>query len=108
MGRAHAQWQPLHALSIAPVIAVVYLTMAGALVGFSVFSWLLRVRSAILANSFSLVSPAVAVLLGWLILGEPLTARTLAASAVILVGVALIVTATASHMRQNQSKVQFP
>jgi hypothetical protein len=36
------------------------------------------------------VNPIVAVFLGWLILGEPITARTLFAAAVIIAGVVLI------------------
>jgi drug/metabolite transporter (DMT)-like permease len=38
------------------------------------------------------VNPVVAVVLGWLILGEPLTARSAVAAGVIVLAVALIVT----------------
>jgi drug/metabolite transporter (DMT)-like permease len=39
------------------------------------------------------VNPVVAVLLGWAFANEPVTARTLAAAAVILAGVAIITVA---------------
>jgi drug/metabolite transporter (DMT)-like permease len=45
--------------------------------------------------TYAFVNPVVAVILGWLVLGEPLTARTAVASAVIVVAVMLIVTSRA-------------
>jgi hypothetical protein len=47
----------------------------------------------------------VAVFLGWLILGEPLTGRTLAAAAVIISGVILI---TLSRRQPAKQPVQVP
>ena len=43
--------------------------------------------------TYAYVNPVVAVVLGSLILDEPLTARTVVAAAVIVLAVALIVTA---------------
>ncbi len=43
--------------------------------------------------TYAYVNPVVAVFLGWLILGEPLTIRTVVASVVIVAAVVLIVTA---------------
>ncbi len=40
--------------------------------------------------TYAYVNPVVAVFLGWLILGEPVTSRTLVASAVIVTAVAII------------------
>ena len=71
-------------------LALVYLITAGALVGFTAFVWLLRVASPVVVGTYAYVNPIVAVFLGWLILGEPLTGRTLAAAAVIISGVVLI------------------
>jgi drug/metabolite transporter (DMT)-like permease len=41
-------------------------------------------------STYAYVNPVVAVFLGWLLAGEPVTARTLAAAAVIVVAVAFI------------------
>jgi drug/metabolite transporter (DMT)-like permease len=41
-------------------------------------------------STYAYVNPIVAVILGWLILDEPITARTLVASAVIVTAVVLI------------------
>src|SRR4029077_8665883 len=62
----------------------------GAIVAFTAYVWLLRVAPPVLVSTYAYVNPVVAVLLGWVFAGEPLTGRTLVAAAVILTGVALI------------------
>jgi drug/metabolite transporter (DMT)-like permease len=81
------------------MLAVLYLVIFGSLVGYSVYIWLLRVASASAVSTYAYVNPVVAVFLGWLILSEPLTPRTLAAAAVIVGAVALITRGAApSHV----------
>jgi drug/metabolite transporter (DMT)-like permease len=70
--------------------AFFYLVVFGSLVGFSTFVWLMRHSTPALVSTYAWVNPVVAVLLGWLLLGEPVTGRTLAASAVIVAAVAVI------------------
>jgi drug/metabolite transporter (DMT)-like permease len=77
-------------VSLRSSLALVYLITFGALVGFTAYVWLLRVASPVLVGTYAYVNPIVAVFLGWLILGEPITARTLFAAAVIIAGVVLI------------------
>jgi drug/metabolite transporter (DMT)-like permease len=72
------------------ILALVYLITFGALVGFTAYVWLLRVASPVLVGTYAYVNPIVAVFLGWLVLGEPLTVRTLVAAGVIISGVVLI------------------
>ena len=67
-----------------------YLVIFGALIGFTAYLWLLRVATAASVSTHSFVNPVIAVLLGWAIAGEAVTARTLMASAVIVAAVALI------------------
>lgn len=71
-------------------LALLYLITFGALVGFTAYVWLLRAAPPALVGTYAYVNPIVAVFLGWLILGEPLTGRTLVAAAVIISGVILI------------------
>ncbi len=79
--------------------ALAYLILFGAIIGFSAYVWLLGVVSTAKAATYAFVNPAVAVVLGWWLAGEPLTPRTLAAAAVIIVGVVLITTARAASLR---------
>jgi drug/metabolite transporter (DMT)-like permease len=83
--------------------AQIYLIAIITVVGFTDFYWLLRVTSASLANTFAYVSPVIAVLLGWAILHEKITAITIIAMIVILVGVALMVTKKTEKKRATAS-----
>lgn len=78
------------AVSTHSMLAVLYLVIFGSLVGYSVYIWLLRVATPSAVSTYAYVNPVVAVFLGWLILSEPLTPRTLLAAAVIVGAVALI------------------
>ncbi len=72
-------------------IGLAYLIVFGSIVAYSAYTWLLRSVSTPIVSTYAYVNPAVAVLLGWLVAGEQITGRTLAAAAVIIAGVALIV-----------------
>ncbi|MSU51741.1 MAG: multidrug transporter [Opitutus sp.] len=81
--------------------ALAYLTTVGSLVGFSTFVWLMKHSTPARVSTYAYVNPIVAVLLGWLILGEPITPRTIVASVIIVAAVAIITTEKA---RPAQSK----
>jgi len=81
----------LAAVSTKSMLAVLYLVVAGSLVGFSAYAWLIRNARTSLVSTYAYVNPVVAVLLGAAFASEPVTARTLVAGAIILAGVALIV-----------------
>jgi drug/metabolite transporter (DMT)-like permease len=81
------------AVSSASVIAVVYLVLFGSMLAYTSYAWLLRNASLSLVGTYAYVNPVVAVALGTVFLREPISARTIVASAVILVAVAIIVTA---------------
>jgi drug/metabolite transporter (DMT)-like permease len=68
----------------------IYLVTFGSLVGFTAYIYLLQNVSPAKASTYAYVNPVVAVLLGWAIAGEAVTARSLAAAAIILGGVAMI------------------
>ena len=80
------------AVSVRSWLAFGYLILMGSLVGFSTFVWLMKHSTPARVSTYAYVNPLVAVFLGWLILGEPVTERTLAAAAVIVVSVAIITT----------------
>lgn len=77
-------------ISIASWMGWLYLVTFGSLVGFTAYVYLLRTVNPAKASTYAYVNPVVAVFLGWAIAGEPVTARTLAAAAIILGGVAMI------------------
>jgi drug/metabolite transporter (DMT)-like permease len=66
--------------------------VAGSLLGFTAYIWLLRTVATARVSTYAFVNPAVAVFLGWAVGGEALTARELLASVTIIAAVALIIT----------------
>lgn len=70
-------------------ISLVYLITVGS-AGWAGFFWILRNTTATLANTFAYVSPVIAVILGWVILGEAITIQIVIATVIIMTGVVLI------------------
>jgi drug/metabolite transporter (DMT)-like permease len=81
------------AVSARSAAGLLYLIVFGSLIAFTTFVWLLRVAPLPKIATYAYVNPIVAVILAGLVLGEPIEPRTALAGAVIVAGVALIVTA---------------
>ncbi|HET7321419.1 MAG TPA: EamA family transporter, partial [Longimicrobiaceae bacterium] len=71
---------------------LLYLIVFGSLVGFTAYTWLLRNVDVARVSTYAYVNPIVAVLLGWALADEPVTARTLVAAGVIVAGVVVLTT----------------
>lgn len=80
----------LGAVSLRSMLSWVYLVLAGSVIGYTAYIYLLGVVSAAKAATYAYVNPIIAVLLGWAFANEPISVRTLVAAAVILGGVAII------------------
>lgn len=78
------------AISLRSWLALAYLIFVGAIIGFGAYVYLLRHTTMARVSTYAFVNPVVAVLLGWLVLDEPLSGRTLFAGALIIVAVVLI------------------
>lgn len=77
-------------VSMRSALALAYLIVFGALIAFSAYIWLLKVAPAAQVSTYAYVNPVVALFLGWAVLSEPITRRTILAAAVILSAVMLI------------------
>ena len=67
-----------------------YLVVAGSIVAFPVYVWLLEHSTPAKVSTYAYVNPVVAVVLGWLILWEPMNLRIIVAALVIVGAVAII------------------
>jgi drug/metabolite transporter (DMT)-like permease len=101
------RFQP-EAVSAESLWALLYLTVIGSLIAFNAYAWLLRNAPLSLVGTYAYVNPVVAVALGSLILAEPVTPRTLVASTVIVVAVAMIVTLRGRMARAAAPAVAEP
>jgi drug/metabolite transporter (DMT)-like permease len=94
-GAIHGEFAHIHPerFSLASILGLAYLIVFGSLVAFSAYVWLLRAAPISLLSTYAYVNPVVAMVLGWIFLSERITGRTLLAAAVILVAVALMISA---------------
>jgi drug/metabolite transporter (DMT)-like permease len=58
--------------------------------------WLLHHQAPTLVGTYAYINPVVAVLIGYLLAGEPLTRRTVLGTLLVLLSVVVITTARAS------------
>jgi drug/metabolite transporter (DMT)-like permease len=71
-------------------LALAYLILIGAFLGYSAYVFLLQVSTPAKVSTYAYVNPVVAVFLGWALNGEQVTPLPLAATAIIISGVAVI------------------
>ncbi|MGW2248896.1 EamA family transporter [Kitasatospora sp. NPDC001660] len=81
----------LGAVSTRSWLALVYLIVFGSLVAFTAYVWLLHSAPLSLVATYAYVNPVVAVVLGWVVLGEPLTWPVLSGGAIVVAGVCVVV-----------------
>ncbi|MBC7171192.1 MAG: DMT family transporter, partial [Polyangiaceae bacterium] len=72
------------------VLSVLYLALPGTVLTFGAYMWLLRYVPAYRMSLVSFITPVVALLVGATLGGEPLGARTLLGTALVLAGCALV------------------
>lgn len=70
--------------------ALVYLSLAGGVVSYSAYVWLLKVSTPAKVSTYAYVNPVVAVFLGWALGGEALSPRVFLATAAVVSAVMLI------------------
>jgi drug/metabolite transporter (DMT)-like permease len=77
--------------------ALLYLIVAGSIIGFTAYVWLIHHESPTKVGTYAYVNPVVAVVVGYFVGGEALGLRTLLGTLFILVSVVLITTAGAKR-----------
>ena len=90
------------AVSSAAWISLVYLIVAGSIIGFTAYVWLIHHESPTKVGTYAYVNPVVAVLIGYFFGGEALGLRTLLGAAFVLVSVVLI---TGVPVRKRAAKL---
>ncbi len=82
-------------LGASVVVARCMLIVAGSIIGFTAYVWLLHHESPTKVGTYAYVNPVVAVLVGYFFGGEALDARITVGAAFVLVSVILITTSKA-------------
>ena len=73
-------------------LALLYLIVAGSIIAFTAYVWLIHHESPTKVGTYAYVNPVVAVLLGYFLAGESLGLRTILGTAFVLVSVIVITT----------------
>lgn len=102
------EFHTLHfgAVSLRSWFALAYLIVFGSGIGFSAYIYILHKSTPARVGTYAFVNPVIALFLGWLIAGEPITLRTVLAAAVILTAVILVI--TAPHRTPAPGKESLP
>ena len=74
-------------------LALGYLVVFGSVIAFTAYVWLLANAPISLVATYAYVNPVVAVFLGWLILSEPVTGAVVKGGGVVVLAVAIVITA---------------
>jgi len=85
------------------LLAMAYLLVFGSLVAFTAYSWLLQHAPVSLVATYAYVNPVVAVLLGALILAEPITPTIVIGASIIVAAVAFIVSRESARQRASRA-----
>lgn len=86
------------AISGRSLASMFYLSLFGSIVALTAYVWLLKTVEPARVATYTYVNPVIAVFLGWLVLGEPVSSLTIVAVALIVLAVALI---TAHKQKQT-------
>jgi drug/metabolite transporter (DMT)-like permease len=88
------EFRGFHAQSVSrgAWLALAYLIVAGSIVGFTAYVWLIHHESPTKVGTYAYVNPVVAVLVGYFLGGEAIGLRTIAGTALVLVSVIVITT----------------
>ena len=79
-----------------------FLVLAGSVIAFSSFTWLINKAPISLASTYAYVNPAVAVILGLLLYSEAITSDVVVGLTVVLGGVVLVVTGEGLRSRRER------
>ncbi len=87
-------------------LALLYLIVAGSIIGFTAYVWLIHHESPTRVGTYAYVNPVVAVLIGYFLGGEGLGARTILGTALVLVSVVVITTTKKAQAAPNARSIK--
>jgi drug/metabolite transporter (DMT)-like permease len=85
-------------------LSLLYLIVAGSIVGFTAYTWLLHHESPTKVGTYAYVNPVVAVLVGYFLGGEALGVRTLLGALCVLISVVVITQARSAPRSASSSR----
>ena len=93
----------IQAVSRAAWLALAYLIVAGSIVAFTAYVWLIHHESPTKVGTYAYVNPAVAVLVGYFLGGEAIGPRTILGTVLVLASV-IVITTTPSKKSETDAR----
>jgi drug/metabolite transporter (DMT)-like permease len=88
-GTLHGEWARI-SFTTRTAVAFTYLTIPGSIVAFAAYSYCLRHMDVAVVSLYTYINPLIAVVLGALVLGEPVGWRMFVAAGLIATGVIVV------------------
>lgn len=92
-------------VSLRSVLALGYLALAGSLVAYATYFWLLSRFPPTLIATHTYVNPLVALVLGWGVAGEVLSARFVFAGVTVIAAIVLVGGSRSFHRVDHRTRV---
>jgi len=92
-------------VSLAAWFSLVYLIVAGSIIAYTAYMWLLHYESPTKVGTYAYVNPIVAVIVGALLGGERIGRRTILGAALILISVIAITTMKSKAVASRPQRV---
>jgi len=86
------------------LLAILYLIVFGSIVGYSCYIYILQKWTAAKAGTYAYVNPIVAIMLGALLLGEPITLPVLISMAIVILGIVLVQSSKSEYIKMNKKE----
>jgi drug/metabolite transporter (DMT)-like permease len=96
----------VQAVSRGAWLALAYLIVAGSIIGFTAYVWLIHHESPTKVGTYAYVNPVVAVLVGYFLGGEAIGPRTIVGTLLVLVSV-IVITTTPAKKVELKPKTQY-
>jgi drug/metabolite transporter (DMT)-like permease len=97
---ALGEFRNFHPLAVSREVwlSLAYLIVAGSIMGFTAYLWLIHHESPTKVGTYAYVNPVVAVLIGYFLGGEALGSRTILGTLLVLISVVTITTKRTTKM----------
>ena len=83
--------------------ALLFLVVAGTVLGFGAYTWLLQVTTPAAVGTYAFVNPVVALSLAWAVGDEPFSVRTIVSGLMVLLAVMLIWKSSSTEQKSQAS-----
>ena len=107
IGTVTGEWSEVR-FSARTLTAFLYLIVFGSIVAYGSYTYAIQKLPLSIVSTYSYINPVIAVLLGWIVLAEPLGWRVIGATSIILGGVALVKTAPKHLPAGDVSRAAVP